>query len=399
MKFEIFKNKTQEIMDDYVIITYDLESTESLEKAAWDLAIGQSVGNPNVRNKWETDELFENYSAIIIDDKERLRGLKRGLVEIGFPIVNTNWEEDGISHLVCQMMGGQVDIDHIIRCRAVDIVIPQEVQSMFFKKPAYGLSGMRKFTGVYDKPFLGGIVKPKTGISPKVLLEMVKQLVDGGVNFIKEDEILASPGFCRLEDRVELISNYLAKSAGNVVYSFCINGDPLTVLKKARFVAWNGGNSVHANIWCGLGVYNSLRKLNLPLFIHYQKSGDKAITHQDNRYGISWDVLCKLAVLCGVDTIHAGMFGGYLNDDEATLRKTMQILTDGNVVPALSCGMHPGIVNYVTDTLGCDYMANVGGAIHGHPLGTVSGARAMRQAIDKDFSLEYDMAIAKWGKK
>ncbi len=35
----------------------------------------------------------------------------------------------------------------------------------------------------------------------------MKELLDGGVDFIKEDEILANPSFCRLEDRVELISN------------------------------------------------------------------------------------------------------------------------------------------------------------------------------------------------
>ena len=45
----------------YFFATYDLEGEESLANAAWELAIGQSVGNPHVRNKWETDDLFENY--------------------------------------------------------------------------------------------------------------------------------------------------------------------------------------------------------------------------------------------------------------------------------------------------------------------------------------------------
>ena len=49
----------------YFFATYDLEGEESLANAAWELAIGQSVGNPHVRNKWETDDLFENYSCKI----------------------------------------------------------------------------------------------------------------------------------------------------------------------------------------------------------------------------------------------------------------------------------------------------------------------------------------------
>ena len=36
----------------YFIVTYELESETNLRDASWQLAIGQSVGNPNVRNSW-----------------------------------------------------------------------------------------------------------------------------------------------------------------------------------------------------------------------------------------------------------------------------------------------------------------------------------------------------------
>jgi ribulose-bisphosphate carboxylase large chain len=92
------------------------------------------------------------------------------------------------------------------------------------------------------------------------------------------------------------------------------------------------------------------------------------------------------------------MVGGYSNDDPEEVKKCIEILVAGNTVPALSCGMHPGLVNRVTEIAGIDYLANVGGAIHGHPGGTISGARAMRQAVDHSHQTEYDQAIAKWGK-
>ena len=66
-------------------------------------------------------------------------------------------------------------------------------------------------------------------------------------------------------------------------------------------------------------------------------------------------------------------------------------------MPALSCGMHPGVVNIITEKFGIDYMANVGGAIHGHPNGTLAGVKAMRQAIDGNYEDEYYQAISKWG--
>ena len=43
-------------------------------------------------------------------------------------------------------------------------------------------------------------------------------------------------------------------------------------------------------------------------------------------------------------------------------------------------------------------MANVGGAIHGHPGGSKAGASAMRQSIDNNHGPEYYEAIKKWGK-
>jgi ribulose-bisphosphate carboxylase large chain len=395
MKF--FRNRDEINSNDYYIATYEMASSVNLREAAWNLAIGQSVGNPNVRNEWETDALFENHSCLIVGDEDLLKTQTEGTVKIAFPVVNTDWETDGISHLLCQLMGGHVDIDIITKCRLIKLELPKTVTSHFLG-PKFGLSGFRQFTGQYDKPLLGGIVKPKIGVTPEVLLEMVKQMVDGGVDFIKEDEIMSNPACAPLERRVEIIANYMAKQSRKVVICHTINCDPHIVMDRVKRVHELGGNGVHINVFSGLGVYNSIRKLDLPLFLHFQKSGDKVFTDASHRFSISWPVMCQLATMMGVDTIQTGMVGGYSNDDPAELAESIRVLRNGNTTPVLSCGMHPGLVDYVTGQVGQDYMANVGGAIHGHPGGTISGARAMRQAVDHSYQTEYDQAIAKWGK-
>lgn len=382
-----------------VVVTYYIETHSNigdLKQAAWSLAIGQSVGNPNLRNRWENDELFELSSCVIYHEESELVGKYHGTVTIGFPKINTDWNGDGISHLLCQLMGGQLDIDVFKICRLKNIQFPKDVESQFLG-PRQGITGIRKFVNRYDKPLSGAIVKPKTGMAPSTLADMVKELIDGGVDFIKEDEILSNPAFCRLEDRVELISKIVNNCGRGVIYCFCINGDHHTILDRAKFVADHGGNGVHINFWSGLGVYNSIRRLDLPLFIHYQKSGDKILTDKRNPFGIDWSVLCDLAGLCGVDTIHAGMWGGYLSDDVDDLKLTMKTLHDRNVLPALSCGMHPGIVNPTAEKFGTNFLANCGGAVHSHPSGTLAGALAMRQAIDKTPGKEFRDAIDKWG--
>jgi ribulose-bisphosphate carboxylase large chain len=133
------------------------------------------------------------------------------------------------------------------------------------------------------------------------------------------------------------------------------------------------------------------------VFVHFQKSGDKVITDPRNPYGIEWNVICELAGIMGVDSIHSGMWGGYMDTGEADLLSTLNVLRRYNVTPALSCGMHPGLVQAINDRFGVDYMANVGGAMHGHPGGTKAGALAMRQSIDCIHGPEYEQAIKKWG--
>jgi ribulose-bisphosphate carboxylase large chain len=383
----------------YFLVDYYLEAKSSLREAAWNLAIGQSIGNPNNRSVWETDEMFLNHSCFILEDEDLLKKSKSGNVRIAFPLANLNLEEDGISQILCHIAGGQVDILEIQKCHILDVVLPEEVEASFRLDPAYGIGGFRKFNKVEDKPFFGGIIKPKVGMSPEVLLEAVKEMVLGGVNFIKEDELLGNPEHCPLEVRVPLISKWLKENAPDVIYCFCINGDSPYALDRAKFVSDNGGNGIHINVWSGLGIYRSIRKQNPDLWIHFQKSGDKFFTDRRAPFHIYWPVICKIAGWSGADSIHAGMIGGYMNQDDDELMDALKVLWNYNIVPALSCGMHPGLVQYINQMLNSfDWMANVGGAMHGHPMGTLSGGLAMKQAINKEFDMEeYKKAIEKWG--
>jgi ribulose-bisphosphate carboxylase large chain len=365
-------------LEKYFYVTYEVGSDISVYDAAFNIAVGQSIGNPSKRSVWETDEMIEDYCAKIVRNDNFTDNI--GTVEVAFPYALIDFKEDGIAQLLCIIAGGQSDIAAIKRCRAQKIEMKQSVIDTYFHKPKYGITGMREFTGQYNKPLFGGIIKPKSGITPQVLLEMVKELVDGGVDFIKEDEILSSPAICRIEDRVELISNYL--QGKKVVYSFCINSDPAYLLDRAKFVAQNGGNGIHVNVWSGLGAYKNIRELDLPLNIHYQRSGMDFFASVHNPFSVSWHVLCQLAAWCGVDTIHAGMFGGYLSDTEEFLGETLRILREGNVVPALSCGLTADHVAPIVEKFGVDWMANAGGSIHGHPNGSTAGAKKIRDSVE-----------------
>jgi ribulose-bisphosphate carboxylase large chain len=388
MKFITEANK-EDLIDTHFFVTYELvaKDNSNIDKAAWELAIGQSVGNPNLRNKWESESLFLNHSCKIVKSNA-----STNIVEIAFPYINLDWDTDGVSQLLCMIQGGQSDIENVYRCRVLKLEAPK----LKVLSPKYGLSGLKESRKAQDRPLVGGILKPKTGISKETLLDMVKEMVDGGLDFIKEDEILSNPSFCKIEDRVSLISNYLATKTNPPIYSVCINSDPAYVLDRVKLVHKLGGNSVHINFWSGLGVYKSIRELDLPIFIHFQRSGIENITNPSNRYSISWEVICQLAGMSGVDSIHAGMIGGYSSNNDETLQ-VISTLQKYNVIPALSCGMHPGLVTSIKNRIGTGWMANSGGAIHAHPSGTKAGAKAMLQATTEQYGQEFGEAVKIWG--
>lgn len=400
--------------EDYITASYFLESIANLNlyEISKAIALGQSIGNPEIRSIYETEELFKNASVKILADPEEIKKKKKGNVNFAFPVDNLNIREDGINQLLCHLMGGHLDINAIRQCKLIDIEFPQKFLDIF-KGPKFGIEGIREFTKAYHKPILGSIIKPKVGLSKEKLLDIVKELIDGGGDFIKEDEIMANPAVCPLEERVEYIMKYVNKCAKKVVYAVCINSDYPYFLKRAERVYELGGNCVHLNIWAGLSAYKVLRDLNLPIMLFFQKSGDKIFTNEKHDFNISWNLICKLARFIGVDFIQAGMWGGYSHSEEFALLEIINILTGKNssflpVLPSLSCGMHPGLVNAIVNKFGTDVMLNVGGAIHGHPSGPKAGAMAMRQAIELAVEGEFTKenlfkykelkeAIKKWG--
>ena len=397
----------------YFIAKYSLKSNDML-KAASGIAIGQSIGNPSVRLDSETTELLENHLAIILDHPENLKNKKEAIVKIAYPIKNFDLEQDGVTQLICTVMGGQMDIEEILSCRLLDLEFP-EVFLKTFKGPKIGMNEIKKRTNCFNRPLLGGIVKPKTGLDIETLKQVCKNMVIGGVDFIKEDEILGNPSCCPFEERVKIVNdvvqNEAAKLNKEVFYAPCVNSDLPYLLKRIEFLVEQNIKAYHVNIWAGVNMYKYLRSFDFNIAMFYQKSGDRVLTDKNNAYSISWSVLLKLARISGADFIHTGMWGGYLSDTKEDLSEWMSILTSthdlgfNKTVPSFSCGAHPGLVDTTIKNFGNHVMMSLGGSLHGHPDGTISGAKAMRQAFDLNIDkkldhsklTEYNQAIEKWG--
>ena len=98
-------------------------------------------------------------------------------------------------------MGGHTDILGVDRCRVIDIDI--QVDNL---KPVLGMSGWKKRLEAENRPLFGAIIKPKSGLNMEQYMSLVKDMMYGGADFIKEDEIMANQLYLPLSQRVEKLN-------------------------------------------------------------------------------------------------------------------------------------------------------------------------------------------------
>ncbi len=354
-----------------MVATYHVRSID-LQQAAEAIAIGQSIGNPHLRLDRETTEMWDRFGCNI--HKVGSNGDGTGTIVIGYPTGNLT--PRSFVHLLSMIMGGQMDINVIQGCRLLELELPQSVVSQY-KGPNKGIAGIRDYLGAYGRPLIGGIVKPKTGITPDELVTICKQMADGGVDFIKEDEILGDIPYCPFEARVEKVNRAL--EGYKIIYAPCVTSPIEDFPRIAAAVQKLKAPAFHYNVWGGLDAFRVLSMLTGG-FSFYQKSGDKVIT--EGQFSIDFTIWCQLARLAGADFIHAGMIGGYLDEPLPVMRARLHALSkpwhglQSNDRRSLArCDAGYGGRNGRTAWHRHHVKFLAAGCLHAHPLGIHGGAK------------------------
>jgi ribulose-bisphosphate carboxylase large chain len=120
--------------------------------------------------------------------------------------------------------------------------------------------------------------------------------------------------------------------------------------------------------------------------IHAHRAGHAAFT-KNPLHGIAMKPIAKVARVIGVDQLHVGTVVGKMSETKDEVLENiaackMEMGDLAPVLPVASGGLHPQLVPALIETFGNDVVLQAGGGIHGHPEGTVNGAKAMRQAVD-----------------
>jgi ribulose-bisphosphate carboxylase large chain len=300
------------------------------------------------------------------------------------------FEPNNMPNILSSVAGNVFGLRALKNLRLQDIHLPSELVRSF-KGPKYGITGIRKLLNVHDRPLVGTIIKPKLGLKTLDHAKVAYEAWVGGCDVVKDDENLSSQYFNPFNDRImatlEMRDRAEDETGEKKVYMANITAETQEMLKRAQFVKDQGGRYLMIDILtCGFSALQTLREHDFGLVIHAHRAGHAAFT-KNPKHGISMKVIAKIVRIIGVDQLHVGTVVGKMSETREDVSENCKAITseiDGlkKVLPVASGGLYPGLVPALMNFFGNDFVIQAGGGIHGHPNGTVSGAKALRQAVD-----------------
>jgi 2,3-diketo-5-methylthiopentyl-1-phosphate enolase len=383
--------------ENYVIATYYMAAPRdwNIDKIAMAVAIEQSTGTW-IRVPGETTELRRRHIAKVVGTYEVPDfeyevpadvKLRRYVVQIAYPYENFMNE---ISMLLTTVIG---NISMAGKLKLLDLKFPKSYLKMF-KGPKFGVPGLREYLNVYDRPLLNNMIKPCTGYPPEVGAKLAYEALVGGVDFVKDDELLANAPFNTVEDRIvnymEVVDRAAQETGEKKMYTINVTADPPKIFEFAEKVIELGANAIMVNhLVTGIGVLKSLAEdpsIKVPILGHMDMAG---ALYEDAESGISSHlVLGKLPRLAGADiVVYPAPYGKqpfFTREKYLRTGKTL-LFPMGNIIPTMpmpSGGITQLHVPQLVHDLGIHIAVGSGGAIHAHPMGPRAGAKAFRQAID-----------------
>ncbi|RLE56370.1 MAG: ribulose 1,5-bisphosphate carboxylase [Thermoprotei archaeon] len=381
--------------DKYVIARYYVEPKEgiALDLAAEHIAAEQSTGTWTPVEK-ETPEVRKKYAAKVITVL-KIPDLNAGIVDIAWPVDTFDPDTLGLTQLMVHIAGNLFGIGDLANVRLLDVYLPKEFVKSF-KGPAFGVEGVRKFVGTEKsrRPHLGTIVKPDYGLPAKEHIDVVYNAAIGGVDFVKDDELLVNPPYSRIEERASLAAEALdrvkSETGRRVLYAINVTARPDKILELADRAIQHGANCIMIDfIWAGLDTLRMVAEdpsVRGKVVIHCHRAGHAAFT-RNPKHGITMMVIAKLVRLAGGDQLHTGTAAGKMHGVITEIQRINLSLTKPwlhlkSTMPVASGGIHPGNLHWNVLLLGPDVVCNMGGGIHGHPRGTRAGAVAARAALE-----------------
>ncbi|HSV49289.1 MAG TPA: type III ribulose-bisphosphate carboxylase [Candidatus Acidoferrales bacterium] len=380
MKYLDFINLSYKPKETDLLCTFFVEPEGiSLKEAAGGVAAESSVGT------WTELTTEKPYVKKLAAHVYSIEG---NIIKIAYPL--ELFESGNMPNILSSVAGNVFGLKALKNLRLLDITVPKALLNGF-KGPQYGISGIRDLLKVPTRPLVGTIIKPKLGLSTKDHTQVAYDAWLGGCDVVKDDENLGSQKFNPFDDRLfetlEARDKAQDQTGERKVYMINITAETNLMLERAQTVVDQGGEYIMLDILtCGWSALQTLREQNFKVVIHAHRAGHAAFT-KNQLHGIAMKPIASVARIIGVDQLHVGTVVGKMSETKPEVLENIHAckteLGDlAPVLPVASGGLYPQLVPSLLETFGNDVVLQAGGGIHGHPEGTVNGAKAMRQAVD-----------------
>jgi ribulose-bisphosphate carboxylase large chain len=415
--------------------TYFIETPLPVEQAAATLAGEQSSGT-FVAVPGETEELKQRFAArvekITLLEKVHepsLPGAEVGRVTPCAPSsanpgpgaqrtdapyqraeVIVSWSLENMGYnlptLVSTIQGNLYEITAFTGLKLMDLELPSSF-AQHFRGPKFGVAGCRKLTKVEGRPLIGTIIKPSIGMSPQQTAELVKTLAEAGIDFIKDDELMANPPHSPFDERVEaimhVINAHADRTGKKVMYAFNVSDELDAMQHHYEKVVKSGGTCAMISL-NSVGLSGAKKICDIgALAIHGHRNG-WGMLNRHPLLGIEFPAYQKLWRLAGVDQLHVnGIANKFWESDDSVVRSMEACLrplfgapvskparpevgqragfeTGAPILPVISSGQWGGQACETyrrTKTVDLLYMA--GGGIMAHPDGPAAGVRSLQK--------------------
>ncbi|MBD8014374.1 2,3-diketo-5-methylthiopentyl-1-phosphate enolase [Planococcus wigleyi] len=363
----------------------------SFEKKAEGIALGLTIGSWTDLPLLEQEQLKHHKGNVVsVKEFEEINHplkpeLVKAEVAVAYPSANFSADLPAILTTVF----GKLSLDGEVKL--VDLDFSHDLLS-HFPGPRFGIEEIRNTLGVAGRPLLMSIFKGVIGRDLDFLSAQLREQALGGVDLVKDDEILFDNPLTPFEKRIttgkDVLTSVYEETGHRTLYAVNLSGRTSELRGKARKACELGADALLFNVHAyGLDVLQELAEddeIALPLMAHPAFSG--AFT-SSAFYGLATPLaLGKMIRYAGADfSLFPSPYGSVALEKTAALALGKELTIDSPLkrsFPVPSAGIHPGLVPLLMADYGIDSVINAGGGVHGHPAGAAGGGQAFRQAID-----------------
>lgn len=381
--------------NEFVTATYHYRAPDGtdVERVARSLAELQSSG-AWVELAGETDLIRQRHAARVLrtwelpGDSADLQGPEERAwgIEIAYPAHNMGGQ---IPLLLASVYGECASWRGL---KLTDLLLPAAFVGSF-RGPAVGLDGIRALVDAPDRPLLVTIMKPAIGLTPQESAAVFYEAAIGGSDAVKDDEKVVSQPWSHFLDRVRehgRVAKAAYEETGHrTLYFVNVTDRPDRLVANAHAAVEAGASALLVDFWTvGVSALELLADdpaIGVPVMGHLAFAGAL--------YGSVWSGLSShlalglLPRLAGADVVVYPSHLGTLPFSRDEALQSSRALTHPlhglrRSLPLAGGGLHAGLVPRLVADLGVDWALAAGGGVHGHPMGTAAGARAIRQALD-----------------